>query len=150
MTAAGTEVGCKLCAPAGLPQTRPASFLQTKHTGCGSSCGYCDPRNRQSSHFVCGFCGNTLNADTNGARNIASRRSAGLADHFLSRKAVLHRLDTSFNTQWGLPAGNALKLRRQPKKRRPITPKYRRAPSTPPTGTVEITEPVVNKQLRNQ
>jgi putative transposase len=115
-----------------------------------SSCGYCDPRNRQSSHFVCGFCGNTLNADTNGARNIASRRSAGLADHFLSRKAVLHRLDTSFNTQWGLPAGNALKLRRQPKKRRPITPKYRRAPSTPPTGTVEITEPVVNKQLRNQ
>jgi putative transposase len=114
-----------------------------------SSCGYCDPKNRQALHFVCRFCGNTLNADTNGARNIARRRSAELASIYISRKEILQRLDTNFSTRWGLPTDAATKLRSQPAKRRTITPNNRRANSATPPGDVETTNAVVNKQLRN-
>ena len=97
-----------------------------------SGCGYVDPRNRQGLYFQCRFCGKRLNADTNGARVISSRRSAGAADLQLGRKAVLRRADNRFELRWGLRPGRAAKLRQQPKKRRTATPKNRRARQAPP------------------
>ena len=108
-----------------------------------AGCGYVDPRNRQGLHFRCRFCGKRLNADTNGARVIASRRSAGAADLPYGRKAVLRRADTRFETRWGLHPGQAAKLRQRPKKRRSTTPNNRRARQVPPPAC-EVTSSCSN------
>ena len=89
-----------------------------------SGCGFVSPRNRNNSHFKCGFCNKKLHADTNGSRVISLRRSPGVVDLRSGRRAVLRRLDAAFEARWGLRPGAAENLRR-PKERlnhkRPIT-----------------------------
>ena len=63
-----------------------------------SSCGYVAENNRKSqSEFRCRFCGNTKNADVNGAKTIFRRSSWELLmDKYLSRKKILQILLKSF------------------------------------------------------
>ena len=136
---------------AAIAQTRgiTTTAVNPAHTSreC-SGCGYIDPANRQGPHFQCRFCHKRLNADTNGARVISGRRSAGAADITSSRKTVLHRADTRFETTWGLRPGTAANLRSRPTKRRSTTPTNRRASSADNTAS-EVIGSRDNKRLLN-
>jgi putative transposase len=54
-----------------------------------SSCGYIDKKNRKNTQeFECKACGNKINAQVNGAKNISKRSSLGK----LTKKQVLKML----------------------------------------------------------
>jgi len=58
-----------------------------------SSCGYIDKENRKDTHiFECKVCGNKINAQVNGARNISNRSSLGKITPYASKKQVLQIL----------------------------------------------------------
>ncbi|WP_073211981.1 RNA-guided endonuclease InsQ/TnpB family protein [Acidocella aminolytica] len=69
-------------------EVNPAYTSQT----C-SCCGYVDKRNRRSqSTFRCLWCGSTLHADVNAARNIGQRRALSIGSVFQSKASVLTEL----------------------------------------------------------
>jgi len=58
-----------------------------------SNCGYIDKENRKDTHiFECKACGNKINAQVNGARNISKRSSLGEITPYTSKKKVLQIL----------------------------------------------------------
>lgn len=71
-------------------EVNPAYTSQT----C-SACGYVDRRNRSGEAFICRFCGRTLHADVNGARNIYARRSGAWPGVF-TKHAALAKLVNDF------------------------------------------------------
>jgi len=73
-------------------EVNPAYTSQT----C-SACGYVDKNNRPSqARFRCLWCGNTMHADCNAARNIGSRRAAPIGSVFQRKAAVLGALVEGF------------------------------------------------------
>ena len=73
-------------------EVNPAYTSQT----C-SCCGYADKRNRSSqSAFRCPWCGSTMHADVNAARNIGQRRALFIGSVFQSKAAVLAELVRQF------------------------------------------------------
>jgi len=107
-----------------------------------SGCGYTDKTNRNGLYFQCRFCGKRLNADTSGSRTIAMRRSHGHADLYVSRQAILQRLDSEFQNRWGLSFSDAKESHCRTKERsgktqRPTTDGLACAPSAQQTGFVD-------------
>ncbi len=73
-------------------EVNPAYTSQT----C-SCCGYVDKRNRRSqSTFTCLWCGSTMHADVNAARNIGQRRALSISSAFQSKASVLAELAHQF------------------------------------------------------
>ena len=73
-------------------EVNPAYTSQT----C-SCCGYVDKKNRPSqSTFRCLWCGSTMNADVNAARNIRQRRALPIGSVFQSKASVLAELVRQF------------------------------------------------------
>lgn len=75
-----------------ITETNPAYSSQE----C-SECGYTDKANRVKQEiFACKFCGTSLQADVNGARNHHSRSSDMVIDIYKRKKAVLYILVKRF------------------------------------------------------
>ena len=73
-------------------EVNPAYTSQT----C-SCCGYVDKKNRPSqSTFRCLWCGSTMHADVNAARNIGQRRALSIGSVFQSKASVLAELVRQF------------------------------------------------------
>lgn len=63
-----------------------------------SACGYADKMNRSSqARFRCLWCGNTLHADCNAARNIRRRRASLIGSVFQQKDAVLGEIVRAFS-----------------------------------------------------
>lgn len=74
-------------------EVNPAYTSQT----C-SCCGYVDKRNRPSQGtFRCLWCGNTMHADVNAARNIRSRPASPIGSVFATKASVLADLVRQFS-----------------------------------------------------
>lgn len=91
-------------------EVNPAYTSQT----C-SCCGYVDTRNRRDQKaFTCLWCGSTMHADVNAARNIGARRSRPIGSVWQAKAAILRDLVNAFTErnpalrrgtgQRGLPA----------------------------------------------
>jgi len=107
-----------------------------------SGCGYTAKNNRNNLHFKCRFCGKRLNADTSGSRTIAMRRSHGHVDLYVSRQAILQRLDGEFENRWGLSFSDVKEAHCRTKERRgktlrPTTDGLACAPSAQQTGLMD-------------
>ena len=73
-------------------EVNPAYTSQT----C-SCCGYVDKRNRRSqSTFTCLWCGSTMHADVNAARDIGQLRALSIGSAFQSKASVLAELVRQF------------------------------------------------------
>jgi putative transposase len=73
-------------------EVNPAYTSQT----C-SACGYVDKKNRPSqARFRCLWCGNTMHADCNAARNIGGRRAVSIRSVFQRKDAVLGEVVRAF------------------------------------------------------
>lgn len=83
-----------------------------------SGCNYTDKTNRNGLCFECRFCGKRLNSDTSGSRTMAMRRSHGHADLYVSRQAILQRLDSEFQNRWRLSFSDVKESHRRTKERR--------------------------------
>src|SRR5690606_11602854 len=75
-----------------------------------SACEYVDPKNRTGETFSCLWCGRTLHADVNAARNLRARRSRPAVGSVKQTKAAVLRAQVlrfqRLNTErWGNPKG---------------------------------------------
>lgn len=68
------------------------------------SCGAVDARSRDRETFSCTFCGRTVHADINAARNIAHRYRDVPVPRYGSRTHCLAVLDSRFSQYWGMDA----------------------------------------------
>ena len=76
-----------------VTESNPAYTSQTcSHPGCG----YVDRRNRNGSAFRCRWCGHSMHADVNAARNIGERRALPMGSVFQTKVAVLAELVRRF------------------------------------------------------
>lgn len=83
-----------------------------------SGCGYTDPANRTTQHrFRCRFCGKTLHADVNAARNIRQRRSLPVASPYTSKQQVLAHLDQEFTARWAVDPDRVRERQSRPRSR---------------------------------
>lgn len=107
-----------------------------------SGCGFTDKTNRTGLYFKCRFCGKRLNADTSGSRVLTVRRSHGHVDLYVSRQAILQRLDSEFANRWGLSFSDVKEAHcrtkeRRGKTQRPTTDGLVCAPSAQQTGLMD-------------
>jgi len=107
-----------------------------------SGCGFTDKTNRNDLYFKCRFCGKRLNAETSGSRVLTVRRSLGQSDLYVSRQAILQRLDSEFENRWGLSFSDVKDAHcrtkeRRGKTQRPTTDGLACVPSAQQTGLMD-------------